>query len=150
MVSMEKNNKFNPTLIIIIGGVILLVVLLLIFVGRGDETEPVASNDNQTQDNQDSNSIDTETDNNEQSPTTPTTPTPTPAPTPTTPPADNTADDIDINVVPDNWDSLTSAQKIALNPHDCPVDGGDIHLSAELANVYGIYTRTHRSTTESY
>ena len=131
MVFMEKNNKFNPTLIIIIViGIALLITLLLVFTGGDDETQPVANNDNQTQDSQDSNSTDTETGNNEQAPTTPTPTPPALPPTPTTPPVDNTADDIDISG-PDNWDSLTPTQKIARNPFDCPVEDGDIHLSAE-------------------
>ena len=108
MVFMEKNNKFNPTLIIIIViGIALLITLLLVFTGGDDETEPVANNDNQTQDSQDSNSTDTETGNNEQAPTTPT-PTPTPDPTPA-----------QGSELPGNWNQLSSAQKTDLNPYNC-------------------------------
>ncbi len=101
MVFMEKNNKFNPTLItIIVIGIALLVTLLLVFTGGDDATE-----------------------NNETPATTTAQTTPTPDPTPdpelTTPTPTPDPAPTQGSELPGNWNQLSSAQKTDLNPYNC-------------------------------
>ena len=93
---MKKNNQ--PLILgIVVIGAVLVIALALIFTRDSDETTTETPAETNT----------TETDNNNQQPR----PTPDPQPTPDPDPQPG--------ILPVNWDSLTSQEKLDLNPYDC-------------------------------
>ena len=96
IVNMKKNNQ--PLILgIVVIGAVLVIALALIFTRDSDETTTETPAETNT----------TETDNNNQQPR----PTPDPQPTPDPDPQPG--------ILPVNWDSLTSQEKLDLNPYDC-------------------------------
>ena len=102
IVNMEKNNRFLIITSIIVGA-ILIIALALIFTRGGDDTTPTTNRDNTTENKETSDQ----------------TPTPNPESQPPYESEEVQLPDPLLATLPDSWDQLTDAQKIAINPFDC-------------------------------
>ena len=122
---MEKNNQPIIITSIIIGG-FLIIALALIFT-RNDDTTTETTNENNTSENGEAgNGEDVrqpETPEGPQNPETPEQPeTPEGPQNPETPEQPENPENPPESVLPDNWDSLTLAEKTALNPFGCDLE----------------------------